>query len=268
VTVTATDSFGPDGVDEPHGMDQDDFLDEVQSFSFWFGAVEGYLADRPYGYDPDTVDEPLGEARRHNVITTLCNYCVGEAAALEASSGMVRLAPNHNARIFMATQVVDEARHLEVFLNRLAELGVADTDAEIARRATPSIVDFKARLLALVDVGDWEAAVLAQNVILETMEFTVFRHHAQTADPVTRQVLTGVIADERRHLGFGENDLGRRLLGHDETRERLAGTRAELDGLVLASFDATFDALGRPKDERPDLGRDYLDAVDRLGLVT
>ena len=181
---------------------------------------------------------------------------------------MVRLAPIHNARIFMATQVVDEARHLEVFLNRLAELGVADTDAEIARRATPSIVDFKARLLALVDVGDWEAAVLAQNVILETMEFTVFRHHAQTADPVTRQVLTGVIADERRHLGFGENDLGRRLLGHDETRERLAGTRAELDGLVLASFDATFDALGRPKDERPDLGREYLDAVDRLGLVT
>ena len=255
MTVTATDSFGPDGVDEPHGMDQDDFLDEVQSFSFWFGAVEGYLADRPYGYDPDTVDEPLGEARRQNVITTLCNYCVGEAAALEASSGMVRLAPNHNARIFM------------VFLNRLAELGVADTDAEIARRATPSIVDFKARLLALVDVGDWEAAVLAQNVILETMEFTVFRHHAQTADPVTRQVLTGVIADER-HLGFGENDLGRRLLGHDETRERLAGTRAELDGLVLASFDATFDALGRPKDERPDLGREYLDAVDRLGLVT
>jgi hypothetical protein len=213
-------------------MDQDDFYDEVQSFSFWFGAVEGYLTDRPYGYDPATVDEPLGETRRQNVITALCNYCVGEAAALEASSGMVRLAPNHNARIFMATQVVDEARHLEV-----------------------------------VDAGDWEAAVLAQNVILETMEFTVFRHHAQTADPVTRQVLTGVISDERRHLGFGENDLGPRLLGDVDTRERLAGTRAELDALVLASFDATFDALGRPRDRRPDLGRDYLDAVDRLGLV-
>ena len=118
-----------------------------------------------------------------------------------------------------------------------------------------------------MDAGDWEAAVLAQNVILETMEFTVFRHHAQTADPVTRQVLTGVISDERRHLGFGENDLGPRLLGDVDTRERLAGTRAELDALVLASFDATFDALGRPRDRRPDLGRDYLDAVDRLGLV-
>lgn len=265
--VVLADSFGPNGLDEPHGLDQDDFYDEVQSFSFWFGAVEGYLADRPNGYDPDTTDEPLEETRRQHVITTLCNYCVGEAAALEASSGMVRLAPNHNARIFMATQVVDEARHLEVFLNRLSELGVADTDAEIARRATPSIVEFKARLLSLVDAGDWEAAVLAQNVILETMEFTVFRHHAQTADPVTRQVLTGVIADERRHLGFGENDLGRRLLGHDETRERLAATRAELDALVLASFDATFGALGRPKDQRPELGRNYLDAVDRLGLV-
>ena len=261
------DSFGPDGSDEPHGMDQDDFYDEVQSFSFWLGGVEGYLTDRPYGYDPATVDEPLGETRRQNVITALCNYCVGEAAALEASSGMVRLAPNHNARIFMATQVVDEARHLEVFLHRLGRLGVSDTATEIARRATPSIVEFKARLLELVDAGDWEAAVLAQNVILETMEFTVFRHHAQTADPLTRQVLTGVIADERRHLGFGENDLGPRLLGDVDTRERLAGTRAELDALVLASFDATFDALGRPRDRRPDLGRDYLDAVDRVGLV-
>lgn len=120
MTVTATDSFGPDGVDEPRGMDQDDFLDEVQSFSFWFGAVEGYLADRPYGYDPDTVDGRWGRAwrqERHHAVQLLR----GRAAALEASSGMVRLAPNHNARIFMATQIVDEARHLEVFLNRLAE---------------------------------------------------------------------------------------------------------------------------------------------------
>lgn len=140
--------------------------------------------------------------------------------------------------------------------------------AEIARRATPSIVDFKARLLALVDVGDWEAAVLAQNVILETMEFTVFRHHAQNRRSSHPAGVDGRGADERRHLGFGENDLGRRLLGHDETRERLAGTRAELDGLVLASFDATFGSSGGPRTSGPTWANEYLDAVDRLGLVT
>lgn len=60
----------------------------------------------------------------HRSITTLCNYCVGEAAALEASSGLIRLAPNHHSRAFLATQVVDEARHLEVFLRRIEELGI------------------------------------------------------------------------------------------------------------------------------------------------
>ncbi|MEZ5383501.1 MAG: ferritin-like domain-containing protein [Microthrixaceae bacterium] len=267
--MAAVDAAGSDAAGfEPHGLDEDEFYRRVQSFSFWFEAVEGYLADRPYGYDPATVDEPLEEPRRQAVITTLCNYCVGEAAALEASSGMVALAPNHNARIFMATQVADEARHLEVFLHRLRELGVEDPETEVAQRATPNIVAFKERLGQLVAAGDWEAAVLAQNVILETMEFTVFRHHSLTADPITKQVLDGVVADERRHLGFGENDLGRRLFEHPEHRPRLTELKHELDALVLGSFDATYSQLGLDASERPDLGRDYLAAVERLGLVS
>ncbi len=253
---------------EPHELDEDDFINEVQSFSFWFEAVEGYLTERPYGYDPDLEPDQLDESRREAIITTLCNYCVGESAALEASSGMVRLAPNHPAQIFMATQVVDEARHLEVFLHRLAELGVDDPRAEIERRANPSIVVFKQRLLELVDSADWDAAVFAQNVILETMEFTVFRHHARTADSITKAVLEGVISDERRHLGFGENDLGRRLARDQSIRPRLDAIKGELDALVLGSFDAAFDDLGLRRADRPNLGRDYLDAVERLGLVS
>ena len=41
---------------------------------------------------------PLEEPRRQAVITTLCNYGVGGAAALEASSGMVALAPTRAGR--------------------------------------------------------------------------------------------------------------------------------------------------------------------------
>lgn len=253
---------------EPHGLTGEEFVEEVQTFSFWFESIEGYLSDKPYGYDESLVPDDLPEPRREALVTTLCNYCVGEEAALEASSGMVTLAPNHHARIFMATQVADEARHLEVFLHRLGELGVADAEAEIERRANPQIVEFKRRLLELVASGDWEAAVFAQNVLLETMEFTVFGHHAKTADTITKAVLDGVISDERRHLGFGENDLGLRIARDATIRERLAATRRELDGLVLGAFDGAFDDLGVAKQDRPDLGRDYLDAVERLGFVT
>lgn len=252
---------------EPHLLDEEDFLREVQSFSFWFETVEGYLADRPEGHDPDLAEEPIDEARRDALVTTICNYCVGEAAALEASSGLVRLAPNHSARIFLATQVADEARHLEVFLDRLRALGVDDPEFEVTERANPGLIRFKERLLALVDEGDWEASVFAQNVLLESMEDTVFRFHSTTADAVTRQVLEGVIADERRHLGFGENDLGRRLALHPAHRARLTAVRNELDPLVLSAFEGAFDDLGLSREDRPALGRDYLHAVERLGLT-
>lgn len=252
---------------EPHDLTRDEFIGQVQSFSFWFEAIEGYLTDKPYGYDETLTPEVLTDTRREAIITTLCNYCVGEVAALEASSGMVTLAPNHHARIFMATQVADEARHLEVFLHRLGELGVADPEAEVLERANPNIVEFKRRLLELVAGGDWEASVFAQNVLLETMEFTVFGYHALTADTITRAVLDGVISDERRHLGFGENDLGTRIARDPQIGARLTETKRDLDKLVLNVFDGAFDDLGLAKKDRPNLGRDYLDAVDRLGIV-
>jgi len=253
---------------DPHALGEDEFLDEVLSFEFWFQTVEGYLSEHPYGRPEAVVGGPLEHDATDRLVTILCNYCVGEAAALEASSGLIRIAPNHHARVFMATQVADEARHLEVFMHRLRELGIDDPEAEIERRANPEIVEFKARLLDLVDDRDWDSAVLAQNVILETMEYTVFRHHAGVADPVTAAVLEGVISDERRHLGFGENDLGRRLAADPSQRERLDEIKQRFDGLVLEVFDATFDRLGVPRDQRPTLGREYLDAVARLGIVS
>ena len=253
---------------EPHLLEEEAFLQEVHSVAFWFETVEGYLEERPYGYDPELVDEPMSDTDRDSLITTLCNYCVGEEAALEASSGLVRLAPNHHSRIFLATQVVDEARHLEVFLRRIGALGVADPEAEVKTRANPGLIAFSKRLLELVDEGDWDAAVFAQNVLLESMEDTVFRFHANVADPVTQQVLQGVVADERRHLGFGENDLGPRLADHPDMKRRLAAIRSELDPLVLASFEGVYHDLGLQRDEHPSLGRDYLAAVERLGLTS
>ncbi len=251
---------------EPHVLEAEDFLEEVHSFEFWFQAVEGYLSDRPYGRTAGLDPPVLSEGDRDALVTTLCNYCVGETMALEGASGMIGFAPNRQQKIFLATQAVDEARHLEVLLHRLAELGVENHEAEIARRANRSLLTFKERLRQLVESKDWEAALFAQNVILECMEFTVFQTHAQTADPITREVLEGIVKDERRHMGFGENDLGRRLASAPHVRARLTEIRKELDPLVLGTFEDTLEELGAPRETRPELGRSYLAAVGRLGF--
>jgi 1,2-phenylacetyl-CoA epoxidase catalytic subunit len=251
---------------EPHDLAPEAFLDEVHSFEFWFQAVEGYLSACPFGRDPELADAPLGDSDRDALVTTLCNYAIGETAALDASSGLIRIAPNRRAKVFLATQVVDEARHLEVLLHRLRELGVTDLEAEVERRANHSLLTFRDRLLQFVDGRDWEAAVFAQNVILESMEFAVFQAHAERADPVTQQVLTGIIKDERRHMGFGENELGRRLGQTPHIRPRLQAVKKDLDALVLDTFEDTLEQIGVARSQRPELGRRYLASVERLGF--
>ena len=251
---------------EPHDLPQEAFLDEVHSFEFWFQAVAGYLTERPHGHDPDLEDAELEASEREALITTLCNYAIGETAALEASSGMIRFAPNRRAKIFLATQVVDEARHLEVLLQRLSDLGVTEHEEEVQLRANRSLLGFRKRLLDFVDGRDWEAALFAQNVILESMEFAVFQAHAERADPVTGQVLTGIIKDERRHMGFGENELGRRLADTPHIRARLKEVKKELDPLVLDTFEDTLEQVGVERKDRPELGRRYLASVERLGF--
>jgi len=250
-----------------HALEPEAFREKVQSFDFWFESVQGYLDGLEHGRHPGVPETALGDPERERLVTTLCNYCVGETAALEGAGGLIQIAPNRASKIFLSTQAVDEGRHLEVFCWRLRELGVADPEAEIDARASRSLLEFKRKLLALVRGRDWLAAVFAQNVILEAMEFSVFQLHAQTADPRTQELLAGIIKDERRHIGFGENELGRRLREMPLLRDRLAAVREELDPLVLRSFEEAMDSIGTPREARPELGRSYLQAVGRLGFA-
>lgn len=258
----------PEGlVHEVHDLDPADFYEQVHSFQFWFEAVQGYLSGCFYGVPAGVEDVPLPDLDRDRLVTVLCNYCLGETAALEGASGLIGFAPNRQAKIFLSTQVVDEGRHLEVFLHRLKLLGVANPEREVERRASRSLQLFRQRLLELVAGKDWEAAIFAQNVILEALEFTVFESHAREADPITREVLLGIVKDERRHIGFGENELGRCLQSAPHVRARLGQLKRELDHHVLDTLEETLKSIGADASERERLGRAYLEAAERLGLI-
>jgi len=254
-------------LNDPQNLSEEDFLAEVHSFQFWLEAVEGYLGGTEFGFDSTLVDQDFSGSELDFLTTTLCNYCIAEKTALEASSGMIRFAPDSEAAIFLSTQVVDEGRHLEIFLHRLKMLGISDPWLEIDERANRSLLQFRDRLLEFVDQRDWEAAIFAQNVILEAMEFSVFQSHAARADPITGAILMGVVKDERRHMGFGENDLGRKLSQAPHTRVRLNQITKELNPLVLATFSEIAKEIGIEGDEGAGVSSNYLAIIDRLGFT-
>ena len=251
---------------EVHSIEPEDFLEEVHSFDHWFGAVKDYLSGLDHGHRADLDEGVLDAAQRERLISTLCSYAMAETAALEASSGLIRIAPSRRAKVFLSTQVVDEGRHVEVVLNRLRELGVSDPDAEVARRAGKSIQRFCERLLQLVDAKEWDAAIFAQNVVLEAMEYSVFSAHEKLDDPVTADMLERMLRDERRHLGFGENEIGRRIRELPSRRDWIRSVKTELDSLAVLTLEEALDEINLPRGDRPDVARDYLQAVERLGL--
>jgi 1,2-phenylacetyl-CoA epoxidase catalytic subunit len=255
-----------DGADL-HERDRDSFLEEVHSFEFWFQAVEGYLSGTTFGHREGTREEALAPADRERLLHVLANYCMGETAAQVGAAGLIAIAPNRMAKVFLSTQVVDEGRHLEVFLRRMTDLGVHDPEAEVERRASPSLRLLHRHLLERIDAKDWDSAVFTQNVALESLEFVVFRTHLKDADRITAEVLEGVVKDERRHMGFGENELGRRLAESPHRRARIGETRKAVDHLILDLLADTARHIGIPTSEHEQLGRQYMESVARLGLI-
>jgi hypothetical protein len=58
----------------------------------------------------------------------------GERCALAASAGPIGCAPDEPSKRFLATQTLDEARHVEIFSQRLYDLGVKKEELEDAAR--------------------------------------------------------------------------------------------------------------------------------------
>ena len=156
-----------------------DFLSQYSIQRWLEMCPQGYLADTVYGHEPgETEPEEVvdNEHLREESIRTTVQLVVGERCALAASSGLINAAPDHGSKRFLATQTLDEARHVEIFTQRLYDLGVAKDDLEstLDTYANPNLVKFAEVLLVKVDAGDFIAGVVGQNIVLEGMAFSVF----------------------------------------------------------------------------------------------
>jgi hypothetical protein len=189
-----------------------DFLDSYD-IQYWLGPAAGYLmnTDTARRARRTAVVSRTGPREQRSATVQLV---LGERCALAASSGLINAAPDEASKRFLATQTLDEARHVEVFTHRLLDLGVKQAELEDTLKtfANPHLVKFAETLLEVVDRKDFVAGVVGQNLILEGMAFHVFEmmHAANVqANAKFAHTLSGTIADERRHVGFGENRIVR-----------------------------------------------------------
>ena len=107
----------------------------------------------------------------------------------------------------------------------------------------PNLVRFAEVLLEKVDRKDFVSGVVGQNLVLEGMAFSVFElMHALSAElnPKFGRTLAGTIADERRHVGFGENRIGSLLKQHPEKKPEIERMQKEMSYFMLATFADSF----------------------------
>ena len=231
-------------------------------------APQGYLEDTVYGHGPDEKEPEVlleNEALREDSIRTTVQLIVGERAALAASSGLVNCAPDYGSKNFLATQTLDEARHVEIFTQRLFNLGIASEDLEstIDRYVNPNLVKFAEVLLEKVEAKDFVAGVVGQNIVLEGMAFSVFEMmeaSSRQLNPKFAHTLNGTIADERRHVGFGENRIGGLIAEHPEKKPEIEKMQAEMSAHMLATFSDAFSYTGENVDEARTVVADELAA--------
>lgn len=113
---------------------------------------------------------------------------------------------------FLATQIADEARHFEVFVRRAkAGAGLGRTSAET-----------QYALKSLFDIDDYMRAKFLLNLLGEGTFEDLFNFIADVApDPVTREIIRRVKADEGRHVAYGVLRTRRQLERRPEVRKDL-----------------------------------------------
>jgi hypothetical protein len=233
-----------------------DFL-AAYSIQHWLeSAPQGYLVDTEYGHRPGEHEPDLvlqDSLLREQALRSTVQLVLGERCALAASSGLVNAAPDEASKRFLATQTLDEARHTEIFTQRLVDLGVKRSELEstLSDLANPHLVRFAETLLEKVDQKDFVAGVVGQNVILEGMAFHVFEMmHAgnREANPKFAHTLSGTIADERRHVGFGEARIGGLIQEHPDRKSDIERLQKEMSYHMLATFGEAFRSGPSPEE--------------------
>src|SRR5436190_17524333 len=184
------------------------------------------------------------QVRHHLQASQISQFMHGEQGALIATSKIVQTVPDGASNFYAATQVMDEARHVEAYSRLLHE------KFELAYPITHG-------LSTLLEQGlsdsRWDITYLTMQILIEGLALAAFqRIRDQSKNPLAAAVNAYAMQDEARHVAFG------RLALRDYYPQLTDAERKEREDFVVEAcwhmrdrFNSleVWQRLGLPADE-------------------
>ncbi|MBX3249061.1 MAG: ferritin-like domain-containing protein [Myxococcales bacterium] len=170
-----------------------------------FEKLEGYMGVR-------MTPRERAKVRSDVCAWQLSQFLHGEQGALFAAAQVTEAVQFFDGKLYGATQVVDEARHVEVFHRYL------DTKLQKLYQINDNlfvIID------ALMSDSRWDMKFLGMQIMVEGLALGAFGTlYRLTEEPLLKELLKNVIRDEARHVHYGVLALREHFQNHISERER------------------------------------------------
>jgi ribonucleoside-diphosphate reductase beta chain len=183
-------------------------------------------ATQDLDFTQDRIDwhERIPEEERFQRMYGLSSFFIGEQKVAEELGPMMRAAPTEEMRIFLCTQIADEARHVRFFNRFYDEVGVLEADnlqdrlVETSAHVNPEFdqlfdemlkgrVDHLARqpddLVALVEAITLYHMVIEGMLALTGQHFILQYNEEVGTLPGFVEGFNKIARDEHRHVAFG-----------------------------------------------------------------
>ena len=220
-------------------------------------------------FSQDRIDwhERISEDERFRRMYGLSSFFIGEQKVADELGPIMRAAPTEEQRIFLATQIVDEARHVRFFERFYSEVGVIDGADDLAGRldatsehtneAFDRLFDdlLRSRVDRLAsepeDLETLVEAITLYHMVIEGMlaltgqHFIIEFNIQQGTLPGFVEGFSNVARDEHRHIAFGVRFLTEMVAADNRYADAMKRMMAE----ALPVADKVIDPPWPPEED-------------------
>ncbi|MEZ4223382.1 MAG: ferritin-like domain-containing protein [Polyangiaceae bacterium] len=126
---------------------------------------------------------------------TQSQFLHGEQGALLAAAQLVNSVPDIESKLYAGTQVMDEARHVEVFDRYLHEK---------LENSYPISPHLRKLLDLILKDSRWDMKLLGMQIMVEGLALAAFGvTRNNVLEPLLKDLTTYVLQDEARHVAYG-----------------------------------------------------------------